>query len=98
MKIPKHIVVNRTPYAISRVRPANVKDALGHINYAKGQIYVATHDKSGNKLATEEVDDAFWHEITHAVLDGMNHPLCEDERFVTRFASILSTAINSAKL
>ena len=98
MKIPKHIVVNHTPYTISRVRPAGAKNALGHINYEKAQIYVATHDTRGNKLETEEVDDAFWHEITHAVLDGMNHPLCEDERFVTRFASILSTAINSAKL
>ena len=96
MKIPKHIVVNHTPYTISRVRPAGAKNALGHINYEKGQIYVATHDTRGNKLETEEVDDAFWHEMTHAVLHDMKHELCSDEKFVNAFANRLSLAVDSA--
>ena len=98
MKIPKQIAVGDVVYKINRQRTAKAQGALGQINYAEHTIYVATHDTRGNTLDAEEVADTFWHEITHAILHDMDHPLCSDERFVTKFASVLSTTINSAKL
>lgn len=44
-----------------------------------------------------EVRDTFWHELTHAILHDMDHPLCKDEKFVTGFSNRLTKAIDSAK-
>jgi hypothetical protein len=44
------------------------------------------------------VRDTFWHELTHAVLHDMGHPLRDDEKFVVKFANRLSCAIDSAQL
>ena len=45
-----------------------------------------------------EVSDTFWHELTHAILHDMNHPLWKNERFVSGFAERLNRAVNSARL
>jgi hypothetical protein len=44
------------------------------------------------------MQETFWHELTHAVLYEMDHPLYRSEVFVTRFAQLLNKAINSAEL
>jgi len=41
--------------------------------------------------------DTFWHELTHAILYEMGHPLRKDEDFVTKFSGLLNTAILSAE-
>ncbi len=94
MKIPKEITVGKTTYTVQRtVKGGN----LGHINYQTKIISVATQDSYGNQLENEEMHDTFWHELTHAVLHDMNHPLRDDEKFVRKFAYRLSCAVDSAK-
>ena len=95
MKIPKEITVGKTTYTIRR---SGKGSNLGHIDYQTNIICVATQDSYGNKLDAEEVHDTFWHELTHAVLHDMGHPLRDDEKFVGKFAYKLSCAVDSAKL
>lgn len=38
----------------------------------------------------------FWHEVTHAVLHNMQHPLWRNERFVQEFSVRLSELIKTA--
>ena len=46
----------------------------------------------------EQVQESFWHEVTHAILHDMGRDtLNRDERFVTEFAHRLTKAINSAR-
>lgn len=98
MQIPKKIKVGKTTYAIIKVKTARTKNTLAAIDYQNGIIWMATHDKQGNKLGKEEMADTFWHEITHAVLHDMNNDLCYDEKFVNAFANRLSLAVDSAQL
>ena len=39
-------------------------------------------EDSRSRLARDytdiEISDTFWHEVTHAILDDMNHELCLD--------------------
>ena len=95
MKIPKEITVGKTTY---KIRRSSKGSNLGYIDYQTNIIHVATQDVYGNKLESEEVHDTFWHELTHAVLHDMNHPLRDDEKFVGKFAYKLSCAIDSARL
>jgi hypothetical protein len=53
---------------------------------------------TGEKLPDAEVSDTFWHEVTHAILENMDHPLYRDERFVTAFANRLNEVVSTAKL
>lgn len=39
----------------------------------------------------------FFHELTHAVLAVMSHPLYEDETFVDSFGGLLAQAISTAR-
>ncbi len=39
----------------------------------------------------------FWHELTHAILHDMKHPLAPNEEFVEKFSKRLNDAIHSAK-
>jgi len=43
------------------------------------------------------VSETFWHEVTHAVLHDMHHPLWADEKFVTEFSKRLDQVIKTAK-
>lgn len=94
MTLPTKITVGNTTYAIRR---GSKTGCLGHVDYDEKIISVAMRDNFGNKLEPEEVNDTFWHELTHAVLHDMRHPLRDDEKFVTKFANRLSCAIDSAK-
>ena len=98
MKIPKEITVGRKTYKITR--PHTIQDPASHgrTYYEEDRIEIARFDNQGNMFEPEEIDDTFWHELTHCILHDMGHDLCDNERFVTAFANRLSSAVNSAKL
>lgn len=52
----------------------------------------------GRAFSTEEVSQTFWHEVTHAILYDMNHPLWNDETFVDAFSQRLNEVVGSARL
>jgi predicted SprT family Zn-dependent metalloprotease len=71
---------------------------MGRTYFDENRIEIAKFDNQGNTFEQEEIDDTFWHELTHCILYDMGNSLCDNERFVTAFANRLSQAVNSAKL
>lgn len=48
-----------------------------------------------SELGDTEMQQTFCHELTHALLDEMNHKLSFDEVFVDNFGSLLAQALSS---
>lgn len=98
MEFPKTLRLGKRNYYISKRRYARKKGTMAEVNYALRLIEIATHSKiTGVAYKREAVHDSFWHELTHAILHEMHHPLRDDEKFVTRFANLLTQAIQTAK-
>jgi hypothetical protein len=71
---------------------------MAEVDYCAGTIILGKQSRITNRsYKTEEMDDSFWHELTHAILHEMGSGLYRDEKFVTKFANLLTRAINSAK-
>jgi hypothetical protein len=97
MKIPTEVIVGNKTYQVQFTYKIHNPSSLGRTHYDLKLINLAKFDSFGTPLADEEIDDAFWHELTHAILHDMGHDLCDNERFVTAFANRLTNAVNSAK-
>jgi hypothetical protein len=98
LKLPKKVKVGDRWYSVEIVETMERRATMGHVYYGTGAIEVATKSNVTQKAySKEEVSDTFWHELTHAILYDMGSSLYKDEKFVTRFANRLSTAINTAK-
>jgi predicted SprT family Zn-dependent metalloprotease len=98
MQIPKRISVGKKTYEITRPQTVQDPAAHGRTYFEENRIEIARFDNQGNTFEQEEIDDTFWHELTHCILYDMGHDLCDNERFVIAFANRLSQAVNSAKL
>ena len=61
-------------------------DAVGLWNSQTLTIHV----RSG--MADQRMQQAFCHELVHAILDAFAHPLSRDEAFVDTFAGLLHQA------
>jgi Zn-dependent peptidase ImmA (M78 family) len=48
-------------------------------------------------MAPQRIQQAFMHELVHAILDHFGHPISKDEQFVDTFAGLLHQAWSSAK-
>ena len=98
--IPTRIKVGRTWYEVKKERlPIGV---LGEWRYKDARkqytdIRVSTGDHIGQH--TEGVqEEAFWHELTHAILHDMKEAkLNDNEEFVNGFSHRLHKAIKSAE-
>ena len=98
MQIPKQITVGKKTYKITRPHTIQDPAAYGRTFFEENRIELAQFDNHGNTFEQADIDDTFWHELTHCILYDMGHDLCENERFVTAFANRLCDAVNSAKL
>lgn len=99
MLIPKQITVGFTNYKVTQ--PETLPYArMGHVNYDTQTIKIALRpDTTKLPPYTEaERSETFWHELTHAILYDMDHPLYNNETFVTRFSGRLAKAIRTARL
>jgi hypothetical protein len=105
MNIPNEITVGERTYKVV-LHGGLIDDKFqGEVNYEDNTIKLATEATYDTPIGElnitfndDEIENSFWHEMTHAVLHEMSHPLASNERFVTRFADILTNAIRSAKL
>ena len=43
------------------------------------------------------LEQTFFHEVTHAILDALSHKLARDEVFVDQFASLMHQALTGAR-
>lgn len=97
MKIPSEITIGKTVYKVKRPHTVQDPASYGRTYFDDKVVELAVYDKFGNKFSVDEVDNTFWHEVTHAILYDMGHNLWDNEVFVTAFANRLSDAIDSAK-
>ena len=98
MEIPARITVGSRLYVINKRKRPRKRFTVGEVNYTKQRIDIITHSNfTGRAFKSEELSDTFWHELTHAILHDMDHPLTRDEKFVTAFARRLNDAIISAE-
>lgn len=99
MQIPKAFKLNSQPYKVRIVQTMPGRGHMGEVDYVTRTVTLATtSNMTGRSFKTEEIDDTFWHEVTHAILRDMGHKLWSNERFVTRFARRLTEVVNTAKL
>jgi len=100
MLIPKSFNLGHLPYKVQVVKSVRgPRGSVGRVDYKSRTIDIANVNYwTGAKLPDKEISDTFWHEVTHAILDDMNHPLYRDEAFVTAFANRLNEVVLTAKL
>jgi hypothetical protein len=94
--IPSHIKVSKVWYRVN-LKPQTRSNFDGYIQYVPRQIYVFTHRKDGAPIKPVLQRETFWHETVHAILYEMQHPLYNNEKFVTEFAKNLSKVIDTAR-
>lgn len=98
MKIPKRLKVGKRWYKVSVIDKMEVMGTMGSTDYDTACIKVATRSTLNNKrFKDEDVNDTFWHELTHAILKDMGSKLETNEKFVCAFSSRLNNAILSAR-
>lgn len=98
MITPTHITVGNHKYTVHMLEHMPKKGVMGNVCYGLGTIQLATHSNTSyGRYSPSQLQENFWHEITHAILHDMGHKLYTNERFVTDFSSRLSKAISSAK-
>lgn len=93
--IPTRIKVGRKKYEVNIVSSLSRNKRGGWSS--NGTITLSRCDGLGRVYATKKVNEAFWHEITHAILHDMEHPLWRNEKFVEAFAKRLADTIHSAE-
>lgn len=100
MLIPKSFKLGNRPYQVRVAKSVRgPRGSVGRVDYKSRTIDIAVLNYwTGEKLPDAEVSDTFWHEVTHAILENMDHPLYRDERFVTAFANRLNEVVSTAKL
>lgn len=98
---PTGFKLNGEPWAVEVIQGADpTKDTIGRCFYMMQRVQLYTHHGDGRRIAPAKRNEVLWHEITHAVLDTMEHPLApraNTEAFVTEFARLLSEAIDTAR-
>jgi predicted SprT family Zn-dependent metalloprotease len=66
--------------------------------FAAQQVIHINRVVRGRPRTERQLADAFWHEMTHAILFDMKHRLAFDEKFVEAFSKRLSEAVHTAQL
>jgi len=99
MQIPKKVKVGDKWYSVEVVEAMVEKNLMGKVYYPEQKIKIGlASTQTGKKFAPTDVNDTFWHELVHAILDDMGYDtLNRNERFVTGFAKRLNKAIETAR-
>jgi len=99
MQIPKKVKVGDKWYSVEVVEAMVEKNLMGKVYYPEQKIKIGlASTQTGKKFAPTDVNDTFWHELVHAILDDMGYDtLNRSERFVTGFAKRLNKAIETAR-
>ena len=99
MKLPKKIKVGDKWYSVEVVEAMREKGLMGKVYYPEQKIQIGRNsNRTGRRFKRSDVDDTFWHELVHAILDDMGcKNLNRNERFVSGFAKRLNKAIETAR-
>jgi hypothetical protein len=92
VQIPKRFRLLAHQYTVHRVPPMRWKheDCVAYFEADTHRIFIR---ESPDTMPGH----SFFHELTHAVLTAMGHPLNTDESFVDNFSGLLHQAFESAR-
>jgi len=97
-RYPRRMTIGRKKYDIKVERHSPTRGTMGEVTYSHQLITIGTHSTlTGHSYKAEAVHDTFWHELTHAILYEMGHPYYKNEKFVSKFATHLTKAIETAE-
>ena len=97
MQIPKSMKVGPMRYTIKQVRRLVPEHRAGRVFLGVGLVELSTHTRNGRQRKPQDVAQILWHEMTHAILHDMGHPLNRNEKFVEEFSQRLNQAIHTAR-
>ena len=99
MKLPRKVRVGNKHYSVEIVEAMAQLGRMGEVNHDRKRITISKRSNITGKLfKITDVEDTFWHELTHAILADMGmHNLNNNEQFVTGFANRLTKAIQQAR-
>jgi hypothetical protein len=99
MKLPRKVRVGNKHYSVEIVEAMAQRGRMGDVNHLHKRITISQRSNvTGKKFKVTDVEDTFWHELTHAILADMGmHDLNNNEKFVTGFANRLTKAIQTAR-
>ena len=97
MPIPKAVKIGRIWYTVKQPRELDRPAARGCITYWHDIELAKQCNVTGKRYTPKQRAETFWHELTHGILNDMDHPLFDDEAFVTAFSKRLNDAIHSAE-
>lgn len=95
--LPSSLKVGDKQYYVVQQPAVGNNRRYGHVMHGTGTIIIYTSDTKGKPTPLPEINETFWHELTHAVLYQMKDKHHSDEAFVTKFSHLLSKAIDSAR-
>ena len=97
-QIPRLLRIGRRKYSVEVVEAMIEKNFMGKVNYDTKSIHIGKRSNlTGKPYTKRQIDNTFWHEVTHAILYEMDHSLYANEKFVTEFSNRLADAINTAR-
>lgn len=92
MRIPSSFRLLAHTIKVKRLPPSKWKQADCVAFYSEEHHLIALRDTGGTSLG-----HAFAHELVHACLSAMGHPLNNDEAFVDNLAGLLHQALETSK-
>lgn len=96
MLFPKQMTIGFIHYTVEQPQTlSNYRQ--GFVKYDTHTISIAKKSPVTGAYTPVERENTFWHEVTHAILHDMGHPLRNNEEFVIRFSTRLSKAIRTAR-
>lgn len=97
MKIPKQFeLFGRTIHVEYQDDLARISDALGRSDYSTDTITLQ-NAAPGYQRSLAQIEQTFFHEMVHFILQGMNSKLQDDENFIDLFASCLHQVLVTSK-
>ena len=95
--IPKRFRINKgCAYSVVHVPTLRNGRELARVFFEQRLVKMA-RSAMGKRIGKRDKRYAFWHEVTHAILHDMNHPLYCNEKFVVRFSQRLNEVMGSMK-
>jgi hypothetical protein len=98
MNIPTKILVGTKEYSVEIVEALLDKADMGQVNLKHHKVRIAKKSNiTGQAFTSAQINDTFWHEVTHAILHDMGSKLYNNEVFVHGFSSRLNNVVLTAK-
>jgi hypothetical protein len=96
MNIPKKFAVGKSLFDVRMHDRLSRGMRNGITFFSINLMQLARANRRGPRKP-EDIEQTFWHEAVHVILDDMGHKLYKDEKFVDQFATRLHQITKTAK-